>query len=78
MVGENILMKVLLVFVLDVGSNDNIQYVKLDFVKAIIKETQKEILEELWHTTSDFRQEKRYELIYDKINKKLNKLKNGR
>lgn len=59
----------------DVGSMyEYTQTVKLDFVEAIIKEAQIEILRQLWHTTSDFGQKKRYELIYDKIVKKLNEL----
>ena len=36
------------------------------------------LLSELWHTTSDFGQQKRYELIYDKIVKEMNdKLSNS-
>ena len=42
------------------------------YIKEGIKRGQKELLEELWHTTSDFGQEQRYELIYRKILKKIN------
>lgn len=52
--------------------SDYIQSVKLDLLKSIWKEAQRELLTELWYTTSNYGQLKRYELIYDKIVKKLN------
>lgn len=58
----------------DVGSNDNIQYIKLDFVKAIIKESQIEILRELDSIKTEYGVENRYRIVYNNIYKKLNEL----
>ena len=62
----------------DSYNKDNIQYIKLDFVKEIIKEAQIKVLKELDAIKTEYGVENRYRIVYEEIYKKLNKLENER